>query len=386
MTKALKKQTMNSIEKKNHPYRSQNRESLPFATRRLESHPDIPESETPKWRQMMKWVQELPQNIQSSLDGFLYERRETSPTTKEAYYAAILEHEFKLPTDPMTQLSPSNNPQYEKFLLNKVRANGHSPLQKKQHALVFVPHADDIAYSMGAFMTDLKDKYGDQIEFDFVIGTDGAAGFSPADQKQYTTLERKKIRQYEQIREAIELGAASIAFFNYPDGQLDQVHNQAERDLIREIQLTQPTYVFSYAPHYDQKNSQKNIMSTNIEHVDHLINGQIVQSAIKKSGMRTSVPIQDSFRQLHRPHYWFQFGYDQSVTPQTNFVYQPTSTTFTKKLSAFAKNKSQIMINWQLSAELNGLHYLMRVNREVDKNNRNLSENFIVQEVTKMAV
>lgn len=372
----------NSIEKKS--------SRLSWSTRRLEVHPDISETELPKWRQMTRWVKELPENIQSTLDDFLYERRETSPIKELKYYEAVLEHEFKLPKDPVSKLSPSKNPKYEKFLLTPTQDTDQaldSENTQPQRALIFVPHADDIAFSMGAFMTDLKNKYGKKIAFDFVIATDGSAGFSPEKQKQYSQADRQKIRQYEQIREALELGANSISFLHYPDSELSKQTADAERDVIREIQLTQPTYVFSYAPRYERKNPKNNILSTNIEHIDHLASGNIIENAIKKSGMRASVPKQKiSLRQPHRPTYWFQFGYDKNVSQQTNFSYQPTATTFTRKLSAFAMNKSQTMMNWNLSPELNGLHYLMRVNREVDKNNQNVSENFVVQEITRMAV
>jgi LmbE family N-acetylglucosaminyl deacetylase len=360
-----------------------------WATQRIQSHPDVRQAEMPKWKQMLKWVRDLPNNIQTALDTFLYERRETSPTTKEQYYQAILEHEFNLPADPMVQLSPSKNENYEKFILKN--KNRHSELdsesQKPQRALVFVPHADDIAYSMGAFMTDLKEKYGAKIAFDFVIGTDGSAGFNPNEQKKYSKMERKKIRQYEQIREALELGADSIVFLDYDDSRLENSQDDAQRDLIREIQITKPTYVFSYAPRYEQKNPHQNILSTNIEHLDHLSSGKIIEQAIKRSGMRASVPEEkNSLREPHRPNFWFQFAYDKEITPSTNFKYQVTPSTFTQKLSAFAMNKSQVMINWNLSPELNGLHYMTRVNREVDRNNSALSENFMVQEITKMTV
>jgi hypothetical protein len=103
--------------------------------------------------------------------------------------------------------------------------------------------------------------------------------------------------------------------------------------------------------------------------------------------MRASVPEEkNSLREPHRPNFWFQFAYDKEITPSTNFKYQVTPSTFTQKLSAFAMNKSQVMINWNLSPELNGLHYMTRVNREVDRNNSALSENFMVQEITKMTV
>jgi LmbE family N-acetylglucosaminyl deacetylase len=261
-----------------------------------------------------------------------------------------------------------------------------SQKQTPQRALVFVPHADDIAYSMGGLMTELKNKYGDKLAFDFVIATDGTAGFSPDDQKKYSSTERKKIRQYEQIREAVTLEADSIAFLHYADSHLENHTKNAETDLVREIQLTRPTYVFSYAPRYEQKNPNKNILSTNLEHVDHIASGKILENTIKKSGMRASVPNQKNpLRQPHRPKFWFQFGYDQSVSPETNYAYQLTNKTFVQKLSAFATNKSQTMINWELSAEINALHYLIRVNREVDGNNSSLSENFVVQTIPRMS-
>lgn len=341
---------------------------------------DLSQAERDDWHKVEVLFRQLNPQQQQALSEFLWDKCfGDNETVKDCFERCIQEFFNTWTKDPLSITHPSQNPNYKKFLLKPA---SEKPIKR---IMVFVPHADDISYFAGGTLTHLKQKYGDSIEFDFVIATDNSAGFSDEMRSQFTHDQRVLVRMHEQMLEAKELGAASLAFLGYDDAGLEDSQQAARNDLVREIQMGKPEIIFTFAFEYGQKNNQHNLMSTNIEHLDHPIAGKIVMDAIKRSGMRAAVdPNERDIRTPHRPSSIYQFGYSGHIDPSTNVRMPLSGDELVQKLRALRHHRTQMQKYSQFSVEMNAFRYWLRVNRQIDKNEPELAEHFIRVEVPKL--
>ena len=187
-------------------------------------------------------------------------------------------------------------------------------------------HPDDLDFGASGTMAKFA---AEGAEVHYLIITDGSKG---SDDIEITTAELVKMREAEQHVAAKLIGAKSVTFLGYPDGELE-VTMQLKRDIVKVIRTIKPDVAITMDPSM--------LYSANrgfINHPDHRAAGQAALDAIFPLA-RDHMSFPELFADGYKPHKIktvLLINFDAS-----NFLVD-ISTTFETKIAALKAHASQV--------------------------------------------
>jgi LmbE family N-acetylglucosaminyl deacetylase len=160
---------------------------------------------------------------------------------------------------------------------------------KPRVVLGIAAHPDDLDFGASGTMAKFAAAGAD---VHYLIITDGSKG---SEDMNITTADLVKMREAEQHAAAKVIGAKSVTFLGYPDGEL-KVTMQLKRDIVKVIRIIKPEVVITMDP-----SMLYSAVRGFINHPDHRAAGQATLDAVFPLA-RDHMSFPELFAEGYKPH------------------------------------------------------------------------------------